>query len=190
MTLEDYFHILGLPADSSLDDVKKAYRQKARLYHPDINKSPDAIERFIAVTEAYEFLISNFDKVADDAESFRQAMEDWRKYRQDRSKRKANVYARASYITFKKTQLYKTTRIFDGTTIIFSLIISIMVIVYTIFGYVYRLRHPIPQFGKPSVLVFIMLLLLGILFFSISMIYLKDYRSSSKKRRKNRNRQE
>ncbi|MZP56989.1 MAG: DnaJ domain-containing protein, partial [Bacteroidales bacterium] len=37
MTLEDYFHILGLPADSSLDDVKKAYRQKARLYHPDIN---------------------------------------------------------------------------------------------------------------------------------------------------------
>jgi len=68
MTLEDYFHILGLPAYSSLDDVKKAYRQKARLYHPDINKSPDAIERFIAVTEAYDFLISNFDKVADDAE--------------------------------------------------------------------------------------------------------------------------
>ena len=88
MTLEDYFNILGLTADSSLNDVKKAYRQKARLFHPDLNKSPDAINRFIEVTEAYEFLISYFDKAVDDTESFRQAMEDWRKYRQDRSKQK------------------------------------------------------------------------------------------------------
>lgn len=187
MTVEDYFNILGLPADSSLDDIKKAYRQKARLFHPDLNKNPDAIDRFIAVTEAYEFLVSNFDKVANDAESFRQAMEDWRKYRQDRSKQRARVYARASYIRFRKTQLYKTTRIFDGTTVLFSMAISIMVIAYTVFGYVYRLKHPIPQFGKPSVFIFIVLLLLGILFFSFSIIYLKEYRSSSKKRRKNRN---
>jgi hypothetical protein len=184
MTLEDYFNILGLTADSSLNDVKKAYRQKARLFHPDLNKSPDAINRFIEVTEAYEFLISYFDKAVDDTESFRQAMEDWRKYRQDRSKQKARTYARASYIRFRKTQLYKTTRIFDGATVLFSMIISITVIAYTIFGYIYRLKHPLPQFGKPSVFIFIVLLLLGILFFSISIIFFNEYRRSSKKRRK------
>jgi len=113
-------------------------------------------------------------------------MEDWRKYRQDRSKQKARAYARASYIRFRKTQLYKTTRIFDGATVLFSMIISLTVIAYTIFGYIYRLKHPLPQFGKPSVFIFIVLLLLGILFFSISIIFFNEYRRSSKKRRKNR----
>ena len=47
MTLSDYYQILGLPANSSLEDIKKAYRQKARLYHPDINHSPDAKDKFI-----------------------------------------------------------------------------------------------------------------------------------------------
>jgi curved DNA-binding protein CbpA len=36
MTLADYYQILGLPVNSSINDIKKAYRQKARLYHPDI----------------------------------------------------------------------------------------------------------------------------------------------------------
>jgi hypothetical protein len=110
-------------------------------------------------------------------------MEDWRKYRQDRSRQRARAYSQTSYIRFKKTEFYKTTRIFDGTTIIFSLIISIMVIVYTIIGYFYRLAHPIPGLEKPSVFAFIMLLVLGMVFFVLSMIYLKAYIETSKKHR-------
>lgn len=184
MTQEDYYEVLGLPSGSSIEDIKKAYRKKARLYHPDINPSPDAKNMFICVTEAYEFLIANHDKIKTDEEAYRQAMEDWRKYRQDRSRKRATVYARTSYSKFKNTQFYKTTRIFDGTTIIFSFIISIMVLIYTVFGYIYRLRHPIPGLDKPSVFSFVMLLALGMVYFTVSFIFMRAYRETSAKKRK------
>lgn len=184
MTLTDYYEILGLPVDSSLEEIKKAYRKKARLYHPDVNPSSSAKDLFISVTEAYEFLIVNHEKIKSDDQAYRKAMEDWRKYRQDRSRKRATAYARTSYATFKNTRFYKTTRIFDGTTIIFSFVISIMVLTYTVYGYIYRLRHPIPDLEKPSVFVFIMLLLMGMIFFVVSFIYLKAYQETSKKRKK------
>ncbi len=185
MTLADYYRILGLPVNSSFDEIKKAYRQKARLYHPDINPSPEAKDMFIRATEAYEFLIANFDKMTtSDGEAYRQAMEDWRKYRQDRSRQRARVYARTSYVRFKNTKFYKTTRILDGTSIIFSLIISIMVLLITVFGYTYMLRNPVPGQDKPSVFGFIMLLILGMTFFVISLIYFKAYLETSKNHKK------
>jgi hypothetical protein len=184
MTLTDQFEILGLPVNSSIEEVKKAYRKKARLYHPDINPSPDAKDLFISITEAYEFLIANHEKIKYDDQAYNQAMEDWRKYRQNRSRKRATVYARTSYSTFKNTRFYKTTRIFDGTTIIFSFVISVMVLICTVYGYIFRVRHPFPGMEKPSVFAFIMLLLLGMIFFVVSFIYLKAYQETSKKHKK------
>jgi DnaJ domain len=184
MTITDYYNILGLPVNSSIDEIKKAYRKKARLYHPDINPSPDAKDKFICLTEAYDFLISNHNKIKTDEQAYQEAMEDWRKYRQDRSHKRATVYAHTSYVTFKNTKFYKTTRIFDGTSIIFSFVVSIMVLAYTIYGYNFRLNHPIPGLGKPSVFAFIMLLLLGMIFFVISLIYLRAYQETSRKQKK------
>lgn len=184
MTLTDYYEILGLPVNSSVEEIKKAYRKKARIYHPDINPSPDAKDLFINITEAYEFLIVNHETIKTDDEAYSQAMEDWRKYRQDRSRKRATAYARTSYGTFKNTRFYKTTRIFDGTTIIFSFVISIMVLVYTVFGYIYRLRHPLPGNEKPSVFAFIMLLFMGMIFFVVSFIYFKAFQETSKKYKK------
>jgi hypothetical protein len=184
MNINNYYEILGIQSNASIDDIKKAYRKKARLYHPDINPDPDAKDHFISITEAYEFLIANYQKIKTDDQLYQQAMDDWRKYRQDRSRKRASVYARSSYETFKSTKFYKTTRIFDGTSIIFSFIVSIMVLVYTVYGYFFRLKHPIPGLEKPSVFAFIMLLLLGMIFFVVSFIYLRAYQETSKKRKK------
>jgi hypothetical protein len=183
MTITDYYEILGLPVNASIDEIKKAYRLKARLYHPDINPAPEAKDQFISVTEAYEFLISYHEKIRFDEKAYKQAMEDWRKYRQDRSRQKATIYAKASYVTFKNTKFYRTTRIFDATSIIFCLIVSVLVLTYTVYGYIFRLRHPIPGLDKPSVFSFIMLLLLGMIFFGISIIYLIAYKQTSRKTR-------
>jgi hypothetical protein len=183
MILTDYYEILGIPIDSSVDDIKKAYRNKARQYHPDINPSPDAKDMFIIVTEAYEFLLTYNDKIKHDEQAYNQAMEDWRKYRQFRSRKRATGYARTSYATFKNTRFYKTTRILDGTTIIFTFVVAIMVLVFTVIGYTYRLKHPIPGLEKPSVFAFIMLLLLGMIFFVVSFIYLRAFQETSKKHR-------
>lgn len=52
----DFYDILGVSKDASLNDIKKAYRRKSKKYHPDLNDSPDAEDKFKEVAEAYETL--------------------------------------------------------------------------------------------------------------------------------------
>ena len=53
----DYYEVLGVGRDASASDIKKAYRQLARKYHPDVNGgSADATERFKKISEAYAVL--------------------------------------------------------------------------------------------------------------------------------------
>jgi hypothetical protein len=183
-TISEYYKILGLPADSSVDEIKKAYRKKARLYHPDVNHSPDAKDIFIRVTEAYEFLLQYHEKLRNGDEEYKRVMEEWKRYRQNRVRMRAKFYAGTSYGTFKNTRFYRSTKIFDRTTIIFSLAISIIVLIYTVFGYIFRLRHPIPGLDKPSILSFIMLLLLSLVFLGVSFIYLKAYLETYSRKKK------
>ncbi len=57
----DYYEVLGVPRNASQEDIKRAYRQLARKYHPDVSTEPDAEERFKEVNAAYEVL-SDADK--------------------------------------------------------------------------------------------------------------------------------
>lgn len=53
----DYYEVLGVSKDASLNDIKLAYRRLARKLHPDLNKTdPKAKEKFIELQEAYEVL--------------------------------------------------------------------------------------------------------------------------------------
>lgn len=51
------YAILGVSRTASSSEIKSAYRRLARLYHPDVNTSPEAPERFALVNEAYRILI-------------------------------------------------------------------------------------------------------------------------------------
>ncbi|WP_164216201.1 molecular chaperone DnaJ [Virgibacillus sp. YIM 98842] len=56
MSKRDYYDVLGVSKDASKEEIKKSYRKLARKYHPDVNKEPDAADKFKEAKEAYEVL--------------------------------------------------------------------------------------------------------------------------------------
>ncbi len=52
----NYYDILGVSKEASFEEIKKAYRLKARETHPDVNRAEDAEDRFKEVSEAYSVL--------------------------------------------------------------------------------------------------------------------------------------
>ena len=50
------YETLGISEGASADEIKKAYRKLARKYHPDINKDPEAQDKFKEINAAYEVL--------------------------------------------------------------------------------------------------------------------------------------
>lgn len=56
MAKRDYYEVLGIPKGSSEAEIKSAYRKLARKYHPDVDKSEGASEKFKEVSEAYQVL--------------------------------------------------------------------------------------------------------------------------------------
>lgn len=53
---EDFYKILGVQKNASIEDIKKAYRELALKYHPDRNKDSGAEEHFKKINEAYAVL--------------------------------------------------------------------------------------------------------------------------------------
>jgi curved DNA-binding protein len=52
----DFYDDLGVARTASQEEVQRAYRKLARRFHPDVNKSPEAEERFKDISEAYAVL--------------------------------------------------------------------------------------------------------------------------------------
>jgi hypothetical protein len=59
--MKEYYNLLGLPFDADIMALKKAYREKAKLFHPDLNPSPLAQESFVRIHTAYEMVLANLE---------------------------------------------------------------------------------------------------------------------------------
>lgn len=56
MRVED-LRLLGLPPDSSLNDIRRAYRKLVLKHHPDVSETPDQHDVFLQIQSAYERLM-------------------------------------------------------------------------------------------------------------------------------------
>ncbi len=54
--MSNYYQILGIQRDASYDEVRRAFRQKAKTMHPDVNSSKSAHDNFQKINEAYQVL--------------------------------------------------------------------------------------------------------------------------------------
>lgn len=57
----DPYEVLGIPKSSNLNEAKRAYRKLALKLHPDVNKAPDAREKFMACKNAYQEIADRLD---------------------------------------------------------------------------------------------------------------------------------
>ncbi|MFJ2234993.1 DnaJ C-terminal domain-containing protein [Streptomyces sp. NPDC087859] len=75
----DFYEVLGVPRTADRDEIQRAYRTLARKHHPDVNKDPQAEERFKEVNEAFSVLSDPEQRARYDrfGEDFRKVPEDW-----------------------------------------------------------------------------------------------------------------
>lgn len=77
-----YYHILGVSQDATSEEIKRAYRQLVKKYHPDVCKGPGCVQKFREVNEAYEFLKDSKQRTIYDT-----GYERWDQFSQDETYR-------------------------------------------------------------------------------------------------------
>ncbi len=55
--MEKHCRTLGVSSRATISEIKKAYRNKVKIYHPDVSTHPNADKIFIEITDAYEYLL-------------------------------------------------------------------------------------------------------------------------------------
>lgn len=104
LTIEEAYLILEVNENSSISDIKKSFRKKAKQYHPDVNKEQDTEQLFIKITEAYNYLTSS-PKTSYSASSTSDHYAKEEEIR-EQARKKAQEYARMKYEEFKKSAFY------------------------------------------------------------------------------------
>lgn len=180
MTQDQYLKILGLEGEASIIQIKKAYRIKARRYHPDLNKQKDAKDIFIAINEAYEYLTElHYAKKSSD-ELYSQRVKAWQEYRRKEAIKNAQSYAKAKFGDFSKSNIYRTSLVLNKIQIIINMLVSVFIITMAVFGYIIRLNMVAEGYDPPSIYGFLGFLLIGGIFFTVSLAHILAYYQNKK----------
>jgi hypothetical protein len=137
MLKEHYLNILGLSGSATMADIKRAFRKKAMLVHPDKNPNASAQKEFIQLCEAYEWLSNPTSRASKPKQSATQQPSTSKEEElEERLKRAREILRRRAveerlkletdFEKFKKSFIYKTAipvyliSIFMGIVLIYD----------------------------------------------------------------------
>ncbi len=137
-----YYQILGVAQNASLGAIKKAYRSKAKLLHPDVNKAANAHDQFVLLNEAYDYLENlKTGKSYKNSKSQRKTStrksntkrkaqtyateEEWQAAQRHKARKRAQAYAKMKFKDYQKTDAYKTT---DAFNLLVGILLDIIII--------------------------------------------------------------
>lgn len=123
----DYFKVLGLSDSASREDVKRAYRDRAKEWHPDRNHAANAGAAFILINEAYEYLIDDDrrashrilkERAHDDAllKAREQRYREWVEKSRQQARERAADHARTSFDTFIDSKYFRAASTVNRAT--------------------------------------------------------------------------
>ena len=207
-TYHVYYEILGLAPGASLEEIKHAYREKAKLYHPDLNKSPDAQERFIEINEAYEFLLhlnthAPLSGAARRSRStrrryYRQPAADelfrrWMEEERRKARARAAEAARKRYEEFIKSPIYRTSQIVSAAYDYIIMAVGFLMIAGSVAGMIFTLREAgntvmthkeHVDYITTKIVSTIILSVIGIIFIIFALFNIRDRISGRRARKK------
>lgn len=88
--MKDPFSVLGIKSDASEEEVKSAYKNMAKKYHPDVNKEPGAEEKFKDISVAYQSILDGSYKQQDVRQTHQDIMDHFMRQAQSMRQRSVN----------------------------------------------------------------------------------------------------
>jgi hypothetical protein len=128
------YSILGIQENSTISEIKKAYRKKAKLLHPDKNNSKNAHQQFIELNRAYEEIIY---RKTNKSSSLNKFEEELRREREEASKR-AEKHAQMKYEEYINSDFYKNTQAAKDVLNQLYIISSILILLTPLIFYLFK----------------------------------------------------
>jgi curved DNA-binding protein CbpA len=188
MNASHYYKILGISENADIGEIKNAFRQKAKAFHPDINKTEGAHEKFLDINEAYTYLM---DFHGSSAGSGSQSIQDeynlqWMARERQKTREHAAQRARMRFEEFQRSSVYKTTSLLSHMLDYFLLVLGIFIIIAAGFGLyiqgLYFEDNGEKILNINGIIADLLITIIGILFISLSWSNIKAYREKLKKK--------
>jgi curved DNA-binding protein CbpA len=186
MNASHYYRVLGISENADIEEIKNAFRRKAKAYHPDINKTEGAHEMFIDINEAYNYLMDlHENSTVRSAGSISQEeyYKQWMEREQRQARERAAHRARMRFEEFRNSSVYKTTSLLSHMLDYFLMLVGIFIIIAAGIG-LYSQGLYIEDNGDKSlnfggIIADIFITIIGILFIAMSWSAIKAYRKKN-----------
>lgn len=117
--MKDYYYVLGIEKNASVEDIKIAYRKLSKKFHPDLNPDDTHLERmFKDIQEAYECLSDTTKRKKYDSE-----YQDWVNSKQTGNSKNDIFYERQKSKVFIK----KVQKIYLILSLVLTAVISLLI---------------------------------------------------------------